>query len=89
VTLIAAGKIQRGSWSIIGEDSNAILEKETDRAQQMIRAGRVRRIVERELIVNFQDNLRHRENSKAEGVKLSLTLTGWQIVVGSGKSACL
>ena len=73
----------------IGKDSNAILEKETDRAQQVIRAGRVRRIVERELVVDFQDNLRRGEKSNAEGVKLSLALTGWQVVVDSGKSASL
>ena len=73
----------------IGKDSNAILEKETDRAQQVVRAGRVRRIVERELVVDFQDNLWRGKNSKAESVKLSLTLTGWQVLIGSGKSACL
>jgi hypothetical protein len=73
----------------IGEDSNAILEKETDRAKQVIRAGRIRRIVERELVVDLQDNLRRGEKSKAKSVKLSLTLTGGQVVVGSGESARL
>jgi hypothetical protein len=73
----------------IGEDSNAILEKETDRAQQVIRAGRVRRIVERELVVDFQDNLRRGEKSNAEGVKLTLALPGWQVVIDSGESASL
>ena len=73
----------------IGDDSNAILEKETDRAQQVIRAGRVRRIVERELVVDFQDDLRRGEKSKAEGVKLSLTLTGWRVVIDSSESASL
>ena len=72
-----------------GEDSNDILEKETDRAKQVIRAGRVRRIVERELVVDFQDNLWRGEKSKAKGMKLSLTLTGWQVVIDSSKSACL
>ena len=77
----------------IEKDSNAtlgtILEKETDRAQHVIRAGRVRRIVERELVVNFQDNLRRGKNRNAEGVKLTTTLSGRQIVVGPGKSAGL
>jgi hypothetical protein len=68
---------------------SALLEEETDCTEQMICARRVRRVIERELVVDFQDDLRRGENSKAQGVKLSLTLTGWQVVVGSGKSACL
>src|SRR5262249_27256337 len=55
----------------------------------MICAGRVRRVIERKLVVHFQDDLWRREESHAKSVKLSLTLTGWQVVIGSGKSASL
>src|SRR4051794_1006388 len=55
----------------------------------MIRARRVRRIVERELIVDFQDDLWRWEQSHAKSVKLSLALTRWQVLIDSGESASL
>src|SRR4029079_6482192 len=67
----------------------ALLEKETDCPEQMICARRVRRIVERELIVDFQDDLWRWQQSHAKSVKLSLALTGWQVLIDSCESASL
>src|SRR4029078_10162130 len=67
----------------------ALLEKETDCPEQMICARRVRRIVERKLVVDFQDDLWRREKRHAQSVKLSLALTGWQVLVDSCESAGL
>src|SRR5262249_43080221 len=67
----------------------ALLEKETDGPEQVVCPWRVRRVIERELVIYFQDDLWRREQSHAKSVKLSLTLTGWQVLVGSGKSASL
>src|SRR6267142_2223588 len=63
---------------------SALLEKETDCPEQMICAWRVRRIVQRELVVDFQDDLWRREQSHAKSMKLSLTLPGWQVLIDSG-----
>src|SRR6188768_3176432 len=67
----------------------ALLEKETDCPEQMICARRVRRIVERELIVDFQNDLWRWEQSHAKSVKLSLALTGWQVLIDSCESTSL
>src|SRR6478609_6719385 len=67
----------------------ALLEKETDCPEQMICARRVRRIIERKLIVDFQDDLWRWEQSHAKSVKLSLALTGRQVLIDSCESAGL
>src|SRR5262249_7444128 len=88
------GDAERGrqdpTWNVShAEVPEALLEKETDCPEQMICAWRVRRVIERELVVHFQDDLWRREESHAKSVKLSLTLTGWQVLIGSGESASL
>ena len=81
---------QDPAWNVShAEGLSALLEEETDCPEQMICAWRIRRIVEGELIVDFQDDLRRREQSHAKSVKLSLTLPGWQVLIDSGESASL
>src|SRR5689334_2318025 len=65
------------------------LEKETDGAEQMVSARRVGRVVQRELVIHFQNQLRRREKSEANGVKLPATLAGWQILITSAETASL
>src|SRR3989442_499160 len=65
------------------------LEKETDGAEQMVGVRRVRCVVERKLVIEFQNHLRGWEKGDANGVKLPATLAGWQILIASGETASL
>ena len=55
----------------------------------MIRARRVRRVVQSELVIEFQDNLGRGKGSDAERVELPFTLSGRQVGVASTEPAGL
>jgi len=55
----------------------------------MVGVRRVRCIIQSKLIIEFQNHLRGREESEADGVKLSAPLASWHILVAPGKTTRL